>query len=267
LNGLYQWGGGQTLVVKTHDGKVEGFLSNASGCGLERSRPVLAGQWEGSVLVGQVVLCQLGPGCRPGNYAFMGFYNSPDGTLTADLDLEGSCDVPALVDGRLVLEPVATEGMSAVSLVNSERRRIGPHTARGQKYLHENNPKGAMQEFTRALEHREDALAAYHGMGQVQANQRRWNQAVHYYHQALQIRTDPFVYYNLACAYARLLDRRNAMASLKLAIQNGFASDQDLASDEDLLSLLGKDEEFHEMIARLQAKNSESGSRNSDPNP
>jgi tetratricopeptide (TPR) repeat protein len=263
---LYRWGGGQLLTIKTHNGKVEGFLTGNSGCGLERDVPVLNGEWQGDVLVGQVTLCQIGAACRPAKYTFLGFYNAPDGTLTADMELENSCEVPALIEGRLVLEPVAGEEAAAATATSSatqEHRKLGPHTARGQKFLREDNARAAMMEFVRALEKREDAAAAYHGMGLVQANLHHWPQAVRFYTQSLQLRSEPLVYYNLACAYGRLNDKKDALANLRLAIQNGFSSDQDLSKDTDLVPLLGKDPEFRSMIARLQEKSATSASPNS----
>ena len=256
LNGRYRWGGGQTLVVKSHDGKVEANATGAGGCGLDPAKPVLTGDWEGNVLVGKVTLCQIGPGCVPAQYVFLGFYNSSDGSLTADLELEGSCELPALSkDGRLVLEPVSQDGFGEISATDvAEKRHLGQHTARGQQLLHEDDAEGAMHEFQRAIERREDASAAWHGMGLAEANQRKWPQAVKYYKRSLQVRHDPFVYYNLACAYSRMHDKRNALANLRLAIQNGFASDQDITKEEDFVPFLSSDPEFHDMVAKLQEK-------------
>ena len=262
LNGFYKWGGGEILSVHTHGSKVEGTLAGASTCGLKPGATVVTGEWQGGVLVGQVTLCQVGPGCRPAEYAFLGFYNAPDGTLTADLEVEGSCDLPALVDSRLILEPASEEEAAQASTEIAGRRKLGPHTAKGQKLLHENNARAAAQEFQKALERREDAAAAYHGLGLVQANEKHWGQAVKLYQRSLELRGDPTVYYNLACAFARLQDKRNAIANLRLAIRNGFTSAQDLSQETDLLPLLGKDPEFHELLAKLQSR---SGNR-PDPN-
>jgi tetratricopeptide (TPR) repeat protein len=258
LNGLYRWGSAQTLTVKTlPGGKVEGFLSSTGSCGLDRSRPVLTGEWEGDVLVGEVTLCQMGAGCGPAQYAFLGFYNASDGSLTADLELETSCELPALSrDGRLIIEPVARGAGddSSISSPAMETRRLGAHTSRGQQLLHEEDAEGARREFHRALERREDAASAYHGLALVEVNQQHWERAVRYYRRSLEVRSDPVVYYNLACAYGRLRDKRNALVSLKLAVDNGFARDDALAQEEDLLPLLGKDPEFHALLAKLQAK-------------
>src|SRR5262245_28033121 len=88
LNGLYRWGSGHTLSVKTVEGRVEGHVLSPGPCRFNPERPVLTGEWEGNVLVGDVTLCEVGPGCAPSQYAFLGFYNASDGSLTADLELE-----------------------------------------------------------------------------------------------------------------------------------------------------------------------------------
>jgi predicted esterase len=74
---------------------------------------------------------------------------------------------------------------------------------------------------------------------------------------ALEIRDDsPFVWYNLACAEARLGDGKRAMAALEAAVEKGFDDAEYIRGDADLESLRGRDE-FRRLLERLDASSGE----------
>ena len=70
---------------------------------------------------------------------------------------------------------------------------------------------------------------------------------------ALGIRDDlPHVWYNLACAAARMGDAKAALAALETAVEKGFGDAAHLRRDEDLASLRDR-EEFRRLVERLEA--------------
>jgi predicted esterase len=70
---------------------------------------------------------------------------------------------------------------------------------------------------------------------------------------ALQIRDDsPGVWYNLACAAARMGDAKQALSALETAVDRGFGDAAHLLADEDLESLR-KRQEFQRLVERLAA--------------
>ncbi len=69
---------------------------------------------------------------------------------------------------------------------------------------------------------------------------------------ALEIRDDrPHVWYNLACAAARMGDAQAALTALDAAVERGFHDAATLRRDEDLASLRER-EEFRRLLARLE---------------
>ncbi len=71
---------------------------------------------------------------------------------------------------------------------------------------------------------------------------------------ALEIRDDlPHIWYNLACAAARLGDPGEAMRALESAVDRGFSDAAQLRRDEDLASLRQRPE-FRQLVARLEGE-------------
>ena len=70
---------------------------------------------------------------------------------------------------------------------------------------------------------------------------------------AVGIRDEPaHVWYNLACARARLGETKRALAALEAAVARGFGDAAHMRRDEDLASLRER-EEFRRLLARLEA--------------
>ena len=59
------------------------------------------------------------------------------------------------------------------------------------------------------------------------------------------------IYYNLASAYARIQNKKKALANLRLAVENGFDDIEHMEKDEDFASLRDS-EEFQKIIRRLK---------------
>ncbi len=64
---------------------------------------------------------------------------------------------------------------------------------------------------------------------------------------------DPTVRYNLACSYALLGRKEEALEELKRAVRLGYADPEHMRSDPDLESLRG-DDRFEKILARLERR-------------
>lgn len=234
LGTVSQWGGAQ-VSWEISDQHVVGRLSGPFGCPFIASAPVLEGDFEGTVLVGQVLLCQTGNGCPPTRkYPFFGFFNHANGTLTADIRLDRGCHSPVLQEGRLQLVTKREEAARHPASVH------GPsitHTAEGKRSLDRGDLTRAMAEFRAALDGSEDRAVVLVGMGEVEMRRNRPKDALADYRGALSMREDGDTYYNIACAQARLKDRSGALQSLRRAVKLGFLSGQHMARDPDLAEL------------------------------
>ncbi|MFN0063546.1 MAG: tetratricopeptide repeat protein [Myxococcaceae bacterium] len=253
LNGLYKMG--QSHVRVTNEGsRVRAYLEGQGRCGEEPNQLVLKAEWEGKVLVGEVTLCEVGEGCGPRSYPFLGFFQASDGSVTADLDLPTACGTPQLVDGRLVLQKAGRASAASAAALSAAPVRLGTHLQRAQKLLDRNNARGAQREFQLALEQREDAALAYLGLGAVEAKQDRWKSAVAYYEKSLEVRPNAVTYYNLSCAYARLRERRKSLDALRKSVASGFEDADSLQKDPDLALLLKVDPEFRAVLAQVKRR-------------
>jgi tetratricopeptide (TPR) repeat protein len=57
------------------------------------------------------------------------------------------------------------------------------------------------------------------------------------------------IYYNLACAYAQIQNKKRALENLKLALEHGFDDIELIKKDEDL-AFLHDNEEFQKLIKK-----------------
>jgi tetratricopeptide (TPR) repeat protein len=219
------------------------LLGRAEGgeCALVGDVPAVVGEWTGDVLVGTLRVCQKGPGCHERAMPLFAFFNSEDGTLTADVPLDAGCTSPWVTDGRVTLRP-HTDGptsSSAVAEALRAAREAGAghaksHLELGSAYLRKRNGRQALIEFQRALGAGEDAFTAYLGRGQAQALLDRPDRASKDYRHALAIKPDPDAFFNLACAQSRLQAEDDALESLKRAVAYGFSDRVKLMREPDL---------------------------------
>jgi tetratricopeptide (TPR) repeat protein len=63
----------------------------------------------------------------------------------------------------------------------------------------------------------------------------------------------PYLFYNLACAYARNQNTKRALKNLKLAVESGFADLAHIQQDDDLETLMNTPE-FADIIELLKKK-------------
>ena len=254
LTGPYK---GELGVVQfeTQGGRVSGHYAKGGECNFEPDRRIVEGAFEGNVLVGTVTLCQVGQSCQERVYPLLAFFNPHDGMLSADVKLEPGCQSPALSGKRLLLQKGAPADAAGGKRGNAKRSQELSLKAfdLAQRAVHASDFQRAKREFEIALSYDEKNYVGYLGLGVAEISLSHVQAAIEAYRRAAELKPDYVdAYYNLACAYARLGDRKETLANLNKAVQLGFAEPDTMVGDRDLGSLLGSDPEFNQLLAKLR---------------
>jgi hypothetical protein len=258
LSGTYH---GDLGVVQfdTQDGRVSAHYERAGSCSFDPDRRLIEGAFEGDVLVGTVTLCQVGTSCTEHVYPFLAFYNPHDGTLTADVKLEPGCQSPALNKQRLLLEK--GEGTTAVE---SAPRKRGPKYSeeQGKRHFDAANKAMVAGDFPKAkteaelgLSFAEQNAGGYFTLGVAEISMNHVQAALEAYRRSGELNPGfPDTFYNAACAYARMSNRKEALANLERAVKLGFSDPDTMAADQDLGKLLSNDPEFQQLLHKAKER-------------
>lgn len=105
------------------------------------------------------------------------------------------------------------------------------------------NDQAAISKYEEALTHYASA-EIYYRYGNSLSNIPQLEDAVQAYQIALELNYDKpgLVYYNIACAYSRMNQSKEAFANLELALNNGYKSFDHIEKDEDLVWLRSQPE-------------------------
>jgi hypothetical protein len=260
LNGPYSGELGVVLLETEQGGRVSGHFEHGGQCAFDPERRVLEGQFEGGVLVGTVTLCQAGPACKERTYPLLAFFNPSDKSLSADIKLEADCTSPALKGKRLVLLPSSSAADAEPTQDAMVRKRLkhnGELAKRaflsGQKALRTGDFQQAKSQFEIGLSFDERNFAGYLGLGVAEQNLGHTRRALEAFSRSAELKPDhPDPYFNIACAYARLGDKKEALSNLDRAVKYGFDEPDLMSGDHDLGKVLSDDPEFRALIAKAR---------------
>jgi len=275
LDGAYHGELGVLQFATDDAGRVVAHYEGGGKCPYEPERRLVEGTFQGNVLVGSVTLCENGPACHGRTYALMAFYDPRTGSLTGDIKVEPGCEAVGLKGQRLLLEkglPEGTDGGETARIgsarheVNSRKNAEEARKAfrEGQRAVEVNDYPRAKRFFEISLSFDEGQnYATYEGLGVAELHLGHVQRALEVLKRSLDFKKDRGTYYNLACAYARLGNRPQTLASLNNAIQLGFAEAESMKADPDLAKLLAGDADFLELVERAkgQAKSSKGAHR------
>lgn len=273
LSGLYSVGELGLVQFSLVEGKVVGKVKSSAQCIFPPDTQVVTGTFEGSVFVGTVTLCQTGAGCSPQrSYPMLGVAH--DDAVAGWIRLEGSCKSPAL-DGRsLFFRPANTEEKQKVASEISAAQVAGKDKSdpavqadeaikEGQRLVQDTKFAPAREKFRQAMEldgTRWDALLGY-GLTEVKLGHPE--RSLEFFDKALAVAQQrktsasnlAMAHYNRACAQAAMGDKKGAVASLKIAVRMGGASNLiDSLTDDPDLNLLRTDTDFKRLLAEAQAQ-------------
>jgi hypothetical protein len=256
LSGDYQGALGKVSVTDTH-GHIAGRLSERGQCAFPKNQTVLRGEFEGNVLVGEVSLCQVGPGCsEQATVPFLGFVE--DGMFYANIELARGCTSAALDGRRLVFRNVGGGGEASAERIarsgldpKTEALRARKAFEKAEKLLLKGDFLGAVSQYKIGLSYKEDDTVALGNLGVAYVGLGHYPQAIEVYEKALRLAPDPINYFNLACAQLKAGNREKTYAALTRAVDLGL--DAKSMNDPDLAAL--RDEaQFKELVKRAPAE-------------
>lgn len=221
-------------------------LATGGPCGFEPDTEVLSGEFQDNVLVGQVLLCQLGPHCEPRvTQPALVVFNPDDGVMTALFRLKDGCRSPVLKDDALLLlrplsrEADAVEPARAATAVAASATADGASSSaaqvaaglgrqvevspleEGQRQLAAGNAGVAQRHFELALSRDPRNASAVVGLGASQLMLNDVGRAVKTLEAGKSLgRADVHLW--LAYAYQREGNRNRARESLRKAFEQGW---------------------------------------------
>jgi tetratricopeptide (TPR) repeat protein len=262
LSGSYQaalWG--RVELSLSQERLVVHTAGQGGACGFEPRSPVLEGELQGNVLVGELTVCLRGDSCpEVDRLPVLAFYGPVDGTLTAYVRPRQGCQVPELGPGGLLVlrpAPEAAEGPpggavraggSTLARLRTERRN--PEAAKeclekGNRLLGAKDWSGSATEFERSITQDDRNWVAFFGLGTAQLMRGHARDAIEALDRARVLNPrEPSIHYHLACAHSRLGDKRKAMDSLRQAVKLGFAIPEGSFQDVELDRFLGSEPEY-----------------------
>lgn len=262
LEGRFEGPLGVLRLQTEAGGRVTGQVEAGAACSWLIGQTVLEGHLEGNVFAGRVFVCQTGPSCTSRSYPVLAIVDQDDKTLSARVKLEVGCQSPALKsDGALVLTPVseAARPTSAAHVARGklDRRRVEKADRAYQSAVRmatarQPDLREARQLAEEATSIDQSHWKAYLLRGGIEMRLNNPDAAVQSYSRA-QALNPRFAdtYFKLASAHARLQDRALAMENLKMAVDRGFRSSEDLTSDPDLSTLFALDPEFRALAEKI----------------
>jgi hypothetical protein len=260
LSGSYQADVLGRVEVSTERERLVVYATEGGACGFERRRPVLEGEFQGHVLVGQLTLCLKGASCpAEDTLPILAFYSPLDRSLSAWVRPRQGCQSPGLgAEGLLLLQPApeaapaapqARAGASSVARLRTEKRN--PEAAKeslekaNRLLVGMKDVRGSVAEFERSITYDDRNWVAFFGLGTAQLMLRQAPEAVDALVRARNLNArEPSIHYHLACAYSQLDDKPRAMESLRQAVKLGYAIAQGSFQDDDLDRLLGSEPEY-----------------------
>ncbi len=281
LSGSFQADAYGTLELKTEGEHVSGRPLGDGVCRLNKQDPALEGDFEGSVLVARLTLCQTGELCpKQQTYTVLGFYNEEDQTLVAHVRLSKGCQAEAVQkSGRFVLMPVSRTGSAGGSgdaaEPDSKRGSRSEEAAkqalqRGNALYQQGKISEAMAQFRQSLEYdsSDSNWPAYLGRGSCLLKLGYVSPAIKDLEKAraVQPQHGPLLYV-LGCAYAQKRDKSKALDSLRSAVNVGYELHASAESDPDLMRYLGSDQQFKELLKASREKSARGAAASGTPSP
>ena len=252
LGGVYSWGPGRVAWGVGTEGHVVAHALPGLTCPYASNEPVIEAEWQGSLLVGTVLLCQSGEGCATERrYPLFALYDPSTGNLRADFVLK-RCSSPALSHGTLLLVPEAPDAGTVDASSYSEK---------GRALLLDGKLSAAKEQFREALDAGEPRIPIYMGLGRIEMRSANYEAALAHFESALRLEESPDVHYALAGTYSRLKERAQSVKHLKLARALGFHDVERMASDPDLRVTLHADAAFTTLVRQMRDANGRKAAR------
>jgi tetratricopeptide (TPR) repeat protein len=254
ISGSYQADGLGRLELSNERERLTGYATEAGACGFSPRQRVLEGEFQGSLLVGRLTLCQRGEACPAEvSVPILAVYSPGERSLAAYVRLQAGCQSPALGrNGLVVLQPAPETPPAA----RSRPRKRNPLAAKaalekGNRLMGVKDWSGSAAEFERSIGLDDRNWVAFFGLGTAQLMRGQAREAIEALGRARELEArEPIIDYHLACAHSRLGDKARAMEHLRRAVKLGFALSEGLFQDAELNQLLGSEAEYLALVAQ-----------------
>ncbi len=279
ITGLYRAGELGIVDVQTIEGRIVARYRGGGSCNFKPEIQVLSGNFEDSVFLGTVFVCQEGPSCdREKTFPFFAVYH--DGSLAGDVKLDAGCTSPGLEGKRLNVSVASSEdrllisreggdsSASAIAGKNANKKELEKMARdaylEAQIKMKENNFAQARTALERSITYDDSEWKAYLYLGQVELRLNNVAKGLESLQKAVKLApnarsrlTDDDtgdLFYNLACAYSRNGKKREGVNALRQAFKVGDLPTlvTSAISDTDLDGLR-EENEFRKLVA--DAKN------------
>jgi tetratricopeptide (TPR) repeat protein len=276
LSGSFRADPYASLELTTEGERVTGVVVDGGACRFDAPRRVmLEGEFQGSVLVGRLTLCQTGDKCAEAvqAYPILGFYSPEDSALVAHVRLSEGCQSPALKAGRFVLVPARKEASDTPTTTNSAveivaRRNVAKSgdeakkaLERGEQLYKERKYSQAAEQFDLSLYHDSGNgnWPAYLGRGSSRLKLGQVEQGLKDLEKSLRIKSrEPGILYMLACAWGQKGDKKKALDFLERAVNQGYALHAYIEGDPELKKFLAQESKFQELLEKSQKQQAQS---------
>jgi hypothetical protein len=274
IGGLYRAGELGVVDMQSTEGRLVGRYRGGGSCNFKPEIQVLSGNFEGSVFLGTVFVCQEGPSCeKEKTFPFLAIYH--DGALAGDVKLDVGCSSPGLEGKRLNVAVATSEdrllitrdGESSASAIaaknvnkkENEKRAFEAY-AESQTRLKENNFVAARSALERSIAYDDTDWKPWMYLGVVELQLNNAAKGLDSLQKAVKLaptaktrisdEDTAELFYNLACAYARNGKKREAVNSLRQAFKVGdVASLLTTLQEERDLDPLRDEPDFRRVVA------------------
>jgi tetratricopeptide (TPR) repeat protein len=281
-----------TLELKTEGTHVTGTAVDGGACQFDAQRKVLEGDFEGSVLVARLTVCQTGDTCPAveQTYTVLGFYNEANRSVVAYVRPRSGCQSPALPrSGRFFLSPVENRAPDETPTNSAEGAGGDPSgkrnprmdaarqaNLRGEQLYKKNKFADAAKQFKQSLDNDsgDSNWPAYLGrgssllkMGQTDAAIKDLERSRTANANYAPMAKDPNILYMLGCAYAQKGEKRKALDYLGRAVEAGHPLHVSAEGDPDLKRALGGDPQFQDLMKKSLARQPRGTAGTGNPSP
>ncbi|MBZ4333705.1 hypothetical protein [Corallococcus sp. AS-1-12] len=297
LNSTYQADAFGPIELRSDGEHLVGTAPAGGPCQRPAAEPILTGDFQGNVFLGELTLCQTGDTCTPSrSFPVMLVYNVEERALGGVVKLEDDCESPALPKNRMLVLR-ATEQGAAVTPATAQapeqrqvqapvppppsggaaqvaaQRRLEPldvaATLKLGQSLLPNNPFGASQQFQLVLSQEKEKNNAWAltGMGVAYHLRKQQPEALKYLDQARSVgsgaaRAEAFFW--TACVKRAAQESAFAQAALKRALQEGWSPPEGNALVERELQQFANEGTLYEALVK-QARGRKQRVQGRDP--
>lgn len=294
VDGTYQGDVFGPVELRTDGDHVVGTAPAGGPCKRSDAQQVLTGDFQGSVFVGSLTVCQSGEACETsGTFPVMLVYNFEERALAGRVKLDGGCESDALgPNGLLVLRapaqqevpptapapaptaggqdaerqaqvpvqvaPLASGSAAQVAAKRSEAVDVPAVLRLGHQALSAQNTMGATQQFQLVLGQDRNNASALMGMGVVNFLRNQQEEALRFLEAARKagnLQARAEASFWMACVRRADRQPKPAQEALRRAVKEGWSPPEGNALvDRELQRLSGEGPLFEQLLKEARGR-------------